>query len=386
LSAMGAQVTAEDPAAVWLPVMRAGRDEEQVLVTAVAGLHVRGVAVDWTRFWAGTGARRVDLPTYAFQRDRYWMEPRQGTSTDVASAGLGAAGHPLLSAVAELPGSGAVLLTGRVSLGTHPWLADHVVAGRVLVPGTAFVEMAVRAGDEVGCPVIDELIIEAPLAVPEQASIQVRVEVGAADDHGRRPVQIFSRHESAAADWVRHVSGVLAPGVSAVPEGTADLTAWPPPGATEVDLTGIYEQLAVGGLAYGPAFQGLRAAWHRDDGVVFAEVALPEGTTGEGFGLHPALLDTALHASAAGDAQPEGPLVPFEWTGVSLAAAGASTVRVQISPAARGDGLSLVLADPAGDLVAVIGSLVSRPLSADAGVVVQQAILDALFSTSWVPV
>ena len=152
LSAVGAQVTGDDPAAAWLPVLRAGRDEEQSLVTAVAGLHVRGAGVDWEAFWSGTGARRVELPTYAFQRERYWMQAGPGSAGDVASAGLGAAGHPLLGAAVELPGSGGVLLAGRVSLGTHPWLADHVVGGRVLVPGTAFVELAVRAGDEAGLP------------------------------------------------------------------------------------------------------------------------------------------------------------------------------------------------------------------------------------------
>jgi acyl transferase domain-containing protein len=388
LSALGVQITGDDLAVAWLPAMRADRDEEQSLVTAIAGLHVRGTAVDWEAFWSGTGARRTELPTYAFQREHYWMRPRPGTTTDVASAGLAAVGHPLLSAAAELPGSGAVLLTGRVSARSHPWLADHVVAGQALVPGTAFAELAVRAGDEAGCPVIEDLVIETPLVVREHAGIQLRVEVAAARDDGRRPVQIFAREEFAAADWVRHGSGLLAPGVAARPEGTADLAAWPPPGATAVDLTGVYARLAAGGLAYGPAFRGLRAVWRRGDGVVFAEVTLPPEMAEDaaGFGLHPALLDAVLHAADAGGLQPEEVMVPFEWAGVSLAAAGARSVRVQISPAANGDGLSLVLADPAGALVAVIRSLVCRPLPSGPGAAGPPAVPESLFQVDWVPV
>ena len=279
-----------------------------------------------------------------------------------------------------------MLLAGRLSLGTHPWLADHVVAGRVLVPGTAFVEMAVRAGDEAGCPVIEDLVIHVPLAIPERAGVQVRVEVAAAGDDGRREMQVFSRPETSAVDWVRHASGILAPGTTALPEQTADLAAWPPPGAASVDLTGFYDQLAAAGLQYGPAFQGLRAAWRRGN-EVFAEVTLAGDTAGDAavFGLHPALLDAVLHAADAGGPPPEDVLVPFEWSGVSLHASGASAIRAKIIPAGPGDGLRLVLADQAGDLVAVVRSLVSRPLSPGALDAAAPVVREGLFRVDWVP-
>ena len=386
LSAMGAAALGDggtgSGAPVFIPLLRPGRPAQAAVMTAVAEAHVNGAAVDWP---AAVGAgRQVELPTYAFQRERYWPRPGRAIG-DVASAGLGAAGHPLLGAAVELPGSGSVLLTGRLSAASHPWLADHVVAGQVLLPGTAFVELAVRAGDEAGCPVVEELVIEAPLVIQERAGVQVRVEVAApGSDDGRRAVQVFSREESAAADWVRHASGVLAAGTAAAPDATAGLTAWPPPDAAEVDLTGRYAQLAAGGLEYGPAFQGLRRAWRRD-GAIFAEVALPEGISGEGFGLHPALLDAALHAAGAGGPEPEGVLVPFEWSGVSLAAAGASAARVQIDPAGQGEGLRLVLADQAGNLVAEVRSLVSRPLPAGAGGASASAVREGMFLVDWVP-
>ncbi|HEX3515029.1 MAG TPA: beta-ketoacyl synthase N-terminal-like domain-containing protein, partial [Trebonia sp.] len=386
LSAAGAEI-GDDPAVAWWSALRRNRDEEESLVTAVAGLHVRGTEVNWEAFWTGigTGARRVDLPTYAFQRERYWLQAGPA-SAGATGLGLDAAKHPLLGAAVELPGSGGVLLTGRVSLGTHPWLADHVVAGRVLMPGTAFVELAVRAGDAAGRTAVEELTLEIPLVLPGTGAVQLRVEVAAPGDDGRREVQIFSREETADAYWVRHVSGKLAP-ETALPEETADLATWPPPDAVPVDLSGTYEALAGAGLEYGPAFRGLRGAWRRGN-EVFAEVALPDGMTGEEFGLHPALLDAALHAAEAGGQRPDVPLVPFEWRGVSLAAAGASALRVQITQAGSGDGLRLVLADPAGALVAVVASLISRPLDAGAGDGAARAsrvVRESLFRMDWVP-
>ena len=198
----------------------------------------------------------------------------------------------------QLPGSGGVLLTGRVSLGSHPWLADHVVAGQVLLPGTAFVELAVRAGDEAGCGRVEELTLEAPLVLPGDGAVQVQVTVGGQDRDERREMQIFSRPATGDGPWTRHASGLLAPaGLDHGPGAAGEPAAWPPSGAAPVDLDGFYAQLAATGLEYGPAFRGLRAAWRRG-GEVFAEVALPGDAAEDaaGFGLHPALLDAVLHA------------------------------------------------------------------------------------------
>ncbi|MFI6039979.1 polyketide synthase dehydratase domain-containing protein, partial [Streptomyces sp. NPDC051315] len=373
-----------DEEAVVVPALRRGRPEAQVLVEAVGRLYAVGRAVDWAAYYDGSGARRVELPTYAFQREHYWLAGNGGPG-DVSAAGLAGAGHPLLGAVLGLPESAGLWCTSRLSSATHPWLADHTVSGVTVVPGAALVEMAVRAGDETGSGTLDELVVETPLVLPEQGAVQLRIGVAGPDATGRRPLTIHSRPESAAAEdpWVRHASGFLS---EAAARPDALPSPWPPAGAEPVDLDGFYERLAATGLGYGPLFQGLRKVWTRGE-EVFAEVALDERerAAAERYGLHPALLDAALQAStfcalADGDGE-EGVRLPFAWNGVTLHAAGASALRVRAVPS--GAGVALELADPSGAPLASVGSLVTRPVTADQ--LEQDTVRDALFRVDWIP-
>ncbi|MFI5833576.1 type I polyketide synthase [Micromonospora sp. NPDC051300] len=355
------------------------RDEHgpRQLLTALGGLHTAGVPVDWAAVFAGSGAGRVDLPPYAFQRDRFWPEPGTTHGGDVTGAGLGAAGHPLLGAAVRLADADEVVLTGRLSLAAQPWLTDHAVAGTVLLPGTALVELAVRAGDEVGAARVRELTLVAPLALPDTGAVRVQVRVGAPDDAGARPVTVHAQPDGADDGWTRHAEGVLEP--AAGEESTLD--AWPPTGASEVDLAGWYDTLAGHGLAYGPAFRGLRRAW-TVDGTVCAEVALPDGPADRAgrFEVHPALLDAALHAIgllSGGDATP-GPRVPFTFGGVQVHAAGAAALRVRLSRA--GDVVRLVATDETGAPVVSVDELVLKELGAS---VVPAAADRSVLEVAW---
>ncbi|MGW2388653.1 SDR family NAD(P)-dependent oxidoreductase, partial [Streptomyces lydicamycinicus] len=357
LSAMGQDClpqTATTTAPTTLqPTLRKDRPEPVALLHALGVAYARGVPVDWTPLFPG--ARPVELPTYAFQRRRYWLEGTTGAG-DMTAAGLGNAEHPLLGATVTLPD--AVVLSGRLSLATHPWLADHAVMDTVLLPGTAMVELALQAGDRLGCDLIEELTLQEPLVLPERGGVQLRVVVAEPEENGRRPLTVYSRPEGdAEEDWTRHAVGVLAAG-SAVPAGEG-AEVWPPAGAESVSVDGFYDELAAAGFGYGPMFQGVQAAWRHGD-EVHAEVTLPEDAAADAakFALHPALLDAALQTVGLLDDAAAG--LPFAWRGIRLHAVGAGALRTTLTR--DGDGVRVKVCDETGALVATIDGLTVRPV------------------------
>ncbi|HEY4018691.1 MAG TPA: type I polyketide synthase, partial [Pseudonocardiaceae bacterium] len=349
------------------------------LLTSMAELFVRGVEVDWNALLPKASGR-VDLPTYAFEHRHYWLRQPTESASNAASLGQTAADHPLLGAVVQLPQSDGLVFTSLLSVRTHPWLADHAVGGVVILPGSGLVELAVRAGDEAGCSVLDELVIESPLVIPEQGGVRVQVAMSGPAEHGTRTVEVYSRRDGGTGTWTRHATGVLSQ--DHAPATGFDFTAWPPRDAEQVDVEDFYTDLAERGYGYGPAFQGLRAVWRRGD-EVFAEVALPEDLRAEAgkFGVHPALLDAALQAATAGAAEESGDAVlGFAWNGFVLHAVGASALRVRLAPAGP-DALSVEAADETGGPVLTMDSLVSRPVSA--AQLGAHDVPDSVFQVDW---
>ncbi|MFF7234186.1 KR domain-containing protein [Streptomyces sioyaensis] len=390
LTAMAPTALPDDTPHHFIPLLRRNRPEHTETHTALARLWTNGHPVNWTTLHTTTPTQPVDLPTYPFQRRRYWLNA-VAEQADVAAAGLVPAEHPLLGAAIALPESDAVVLTGRISLQSHPWLADHAVMGTTLLPGTACVELALRAGDQVGCGLLEELALEVPLVLPQHGGCDLRVSVGEPDESARRQVSVYARNQDAAADdpWTRHARGLLVD--EAVVSGSgADLSVWPPEGATPVEVSVLYPTLAADGLEYGPVFRGLRAAWRRG-GEIFAEVVLPEEAHGDAgsFGLHPALLDAALHATELvgdGTRQPgSGASLPFAWSGVSLHASGATSLRVRVAAVeGSADTTTLDLADAAGVPVATVRAMAARPVSAEQITTAREGALP-LYQVEWTP-
>ncbi|OBH25378.1 polyketide synthase [Mycobacterium sp. E342] len=364
-----------------LVVPSLGRDDGslQRFWLSAGQAHVAGLPVDWRAGMAGLGGRRVELPTYGFVRQRFWLPGGATGSGDVATLGLAGARHALLGAVVARPDSGGVVLTGRLSTAAQPWLADHAVGGTVLFPGAGFVELAIRAGDEVGCGVLEELTLSAPLVLPAADGVQVQVVVGAVAESGRREVSVYAA--GTQSEWVLHAQGLL--GAAAVAP-TADLSVWPPVGATPVEVGDAYARLAERGYEYGRAFRGLRAMWRRGD-EIFADVVLPDdaGAPDGGFGIHPVVLDVALHAIGVA-AGPGQTVLPFSWQGVSLHAAGAARARVRIARSGAG-AVSVELADGAGLPVLSVRSLAMRPVSAEQ-LSLAAAPAEGLFEVAWSPI
>ncbi|WP_176611272.1 type I polyketide synthase [Actinomadura sp. WMMB 499] len=357
------------------------------LLASAAALWASGRDVDWTAALPG-GRRAVDLPTYAFQRRRYWLVP--GPSAGARPGGLTPGGHPILTAAVTVADRDTLLLTGRLSARTHPWVAEHAVTGTVLLPGTAFLDLALHAGHRAGLPHVRELTLHTPLLLDEGAAVQVQVTVHPPDEHGRRQVTVHSRPDTGEDDppWTRHATGDLgeAPQDAPAAPGAA---AWPPAGAEPLAVEDLYARLARHGYRYGPAFQGVTAAWRGTGGEVHGAIRLPEDADADGYGVHPALLDAALHPlllTALHDADTDADAavrLPFAWTGVTLHATGAREVRATL--VTDGDRASVTLTDPAGEPVLTADGLVSRPLPADVAVS-GTTHRDALFHLDWTPV
>ncbi|MCK9922403.1 SDR family NAD(P)-dependent oxidoreductase, partial [Frankia sp. AgPm24] len=384
LSAMARESLDEPSAttsAVLVPLLRADRPESGTLTAALGTLWAHSVAPRWEAVYPG--ARRVDLPTYAFQRSRYWL-----TAGRAVAAGPDRWGHPLLHSRVELADGDAVVFTGRLSQAAHPWLSDHTIDGRVLLPGTAFLELAVTAGSQVGTPHLAELTLTAALSVPRTGSVQIQVVVGGPDESGQRALTVHARADDpgsgdaatdgAAPGWTKHASGTLAadPFDAATRPADPDPAEWPPRGAEPVELTDAYRQLAALGYEYGPALHGLYRLWHDEDRL-HIETRLPDLPTlsSGGFALHPALLDAVLHplvqAVAPAAVAAHRISLPFMWTGVSLRPTGSSpatahptaptTLRVTATRVGP-DTFALLLADEDGAWLGSIDSLVLRPV------------------------
>ncbi|OKI91976.1 hypothetical protein AMK18_32385 [Streptomyces sp. CB01249] len=347
------QSTLDAPTAA--SVLNVRNEEPRTLLQALGTAYSSGTEVDWTALLPG--GNRVDLPTYAFQHEEFWLHPVH--QTDVTSAGLDAGGHPLLGAAVEIADTGHLILTGLLSEQRLPWLTDHTIAGTTLLPGTAFVDLALHAAHLTGLATIEDLVLAAPLTLTPHTPTRLQVTVEPADPEGRRALTIHSRTDTTDT-WTPHATGTLTPHTQPAPTAPA---TWPPTGATPHDLTDLYDHLADQGYTYGPAFQGLTHLWHHGTDL-YAEINLPTPTEPTDHTLHPALLDAALHPLILNTTNEPttGQRIPFAWNNVTLHATHATTLHVHLTPTTP-DTVELSLFDGNGDPVARIGGLTTRPVS-----------------------
>ncbi|WP_407077433.1 SDR family NAD(P)-dependent oxidoreductase [Streptomyces sp. SCSIO 30461] len=357
----------------------------QRLLTSAAHLFTHGTNINWTNLFHHTNPQTINLPTYPFQHQHYWAPTSPAGVGDAAAARFGMVweDHPLLGGALAVASTGETVFAGRISLTDHPWIADHAVRGRTLLPGTAFVELALHAAAATGCATVEELSLEAPLVLDGRHAAQIQVRVDAADGQGRRRLTFHSRPEGAAgaeeAAWIRHGESVVVPAPAAAPVAAdwAGAAAWPPAGAERIEPVDVYGQFSDLGYEYGEVFAGIEALW-RGDGEVFAQIRLPARAQADagGYGVHPALLDAALQPWLAGgllDVPDGSVLLPFAWQGITLHAAGADALRVRLSPAGEG-AVRLEATDLTAAPVLTLDALVMRPLAQDG--------LDALLSAA----
>ena len=364
-----------------IPTLHRDRPDQDSLAIALAQLHNHGHSPSWSALYPQ--ARTVGLPTYPFEHRRYWLAA--GPTGDAGGLGLDRADHPLLGAVAALADQDQIMISGRLSLSAERWLGGHQVKDTVVFPATGFIEVILRAGELSNCPVIDELILHTALTLSEQAPTDLQILVHPLDQDGRRPFSVHSRSGGQhAAAWTLHASGELSadqPAASTPPE--------PAPGAEAVDQDDFYERLAQQGYRYGGLFRSLRGVGTdpaRPE-VVYAEVALPAGTDVTGYGIHPALLDAALHPLAAvphrTDEADSALLLPYAFSGITLYATAATQLHVQLTRTGE-DTFKLHATDPTGAPVITISALTLRAASDQIGRPTPSAgASDSLFELTW---
>nr|WP_237330473.1 type I polyketide synthase [Streptomyces sp. BA2] len=340
------------------PTLTRHHDTTTRLLTTLTTLHTHHHDINLSRHLPSKPLQDLDLPAYPFQHQPYWLQaPTQ--LTDATDLGLTTTDHPLLSTATQLADTHTTVLSGRIGLKTHPWLADHAVSGTVLLPGTALVDLALHAGDHTGATHLDELTLHTPLTLDDTTSRDLQVTTTPQANGWQ--VTIHSRphtHESDGTDseWTCHATGTL----TTTQEPAEPLTQWPPANATPVEISNLYEQLAEAGYEYGPTFQGVTSVWSQPDGTLHAEINLPEEADPSGHTVHPALLDATLHPLATQTTSTGETRLPFAWTGVTVHATDATHLRVTLTT--TGNDITIQAWDPTGAPVATINTLTTRPI------------------------
>ncbi|HEY3234847.1 MAG TPA: type I polyketide synthase, partial [Polyangiaceae bacterium] len=243
LSLIAQTLSGSEP--VLLPSFRRGRSEPESMRETLGNWFTRGGDVRWSEIFPGAH-RRVSLPSYPFQRQRYWLDAGSATG-DVSSVGLTRSEHPLLGARVSVAEGDGVLLTGRLSLSSHDWLRGHAVLGEVVVAGAALLELVQSAGAELGAGVVDELTLEHPLVIGAGESVELQVSFGGRGELGRREVLVHARGGEESG-WERHAQGSVIESAGAELGAESSLREWPPRGGESLELSGVYEQLAEQGL------------------------------------------------------------------------------------------------------------------------------------------
>ena len=364
LSGMGAACLADDGPVSWLSSLSFGKDDAAVMQKSLAQLHVLGMPVNWRGFFAPLGAARVALPTYAFQRERYWLEPQHKRTV---AAGLTDAHHRLLGSRIQIASTNATMFTTLIACEEPDWLNEHQMTGAVLMPGTGFIEAmraAGKAGDK-GVSDLSDLVILSPLVLPPGVPVSIQVTLDAASD-GAQPVRVYSSPQTDEEDgaWQLHAEAKLVP--AKVTNGSS--VTLPPPGAESIDVTAFYDGLAELGYVYGPSFRGLTAAWQRDE-EVWAQALLPESgaASASDYGIHPGLLDSALHALLLTlrlqEPESDDAYMPFEAERLSFWRDGLTELWVRVTDFEKGDDefwASFDFYDAHGDCVGRLDKLHAR--------------------------
>ncbi|MDR7303663.1 SDR family NAD(P)-dependent oxidoreductase [Haloactinomyces albus] len=376
--------TLENTPATTISTLRRHEHTPTQFTTALTQAHLHGHSPTWTTLTPH--AHHIELPTYPFQHQHYWLHTPT-TTNDPTTLGITPTNHPLLSTATELPNNQGWLFTGQLTQTTQPWIPEHAILNTVLLPGTAYIDLALHAATHTNTPHINELTLESPLILDTDTNLQLQLHISEPHPNTHQRTLTLHTRTTNTNDWTRHATAVLSePPIESDSDNRSSTGTWPPPEATQIDVDELYDQLDHLGITYGPTYRNLRAAWRHGDNT-YAEIALPENTNTTNHHIHPALLDSALpaalyHGPAEGEQHSELRM-PFAWSGVRLGSPAHGKLRAYTAPVAE-DAISLRLTDQYGTPVIEIDSLTVRAVTPDQLAAARAKRQNSLLCREWI--
>ncbi len=291
-------------------------ESEDAFLAAVAGAYQAGLDISFNGLFAGEERRKIELPGYPFQRERYWIEESRSRRA--------ADGHPLLGARHESP-RGEVMFEVETSPSNPSWLADHRVYDRVIMPGAMYGAIAAAVSLKEGAVSVEaqDLQLYSAMVFAQdndgdngtRAARRVQAVLGSPDAGRPRKLEIFSKGDGEDG-WTLHAEAMLAfGGGTRGPANGIDPDA-ARSGLTPQDVPGFYRARAEANIGLGPSLRTLQSLW-AGGGEAVGEIALPEGVEQGGVDMHPLMLDGCFQVMSAArhsaDSEDGGTYLPFGW-------------------------------------------------------------------------
>ncbi|MEH2207655.1 MAG: SDR family NAD(P)-dependent oxidoreductase [Nostoc sp.] len=305
LVSMGRQCIPES-GHLWLGSLKSQESDWQQMLSSLAALYEQGISVNWSEFHRGSEHRRVVLPNYPFERSRFWVEPNKDSSQEnvqLSSANLKSS-HPLLGSRLHLADSKEIRFQTQINSHFPAFLADHCIYGKVIMPGTAYLEMVLGTAAKVLKSknlILENVLYKRALVLSENEVKTLQLILQPTEQQGYS-FEIFScelDEEDSSPSWMLHVSGNVTTS-NLKPSMELSATHWLPKNVASHNQAEHYQQFLQRGVDYGASFRGVKQLW-LDSEVVTGEIELPQTCVLETdtYQFHPALLDACFQVLQA---------------------------------------------------------------------------------------